>query len=518
MLHPELVRALSLGCTFPSELFTHSRHTQSNQSALCINQALRSDSTHLTKYPYDLCFCTQCASDVAIFGYHLIRDAIRCLPDKFESANGEQTTRTKLVSLWEKGSRGSRIEIGRLLASTFYPRKHKDGKPFDNSDGKDSWDQPMERVLPNLYGKWVIENGVDNRPNCLGKFQLLIALGDLLKVKMLAISPLYSSSCLLQKYRSTACSAVLTCYEKTGLMLEEKRRESLERIISHGKKTNERPPLQHFAVIYEIGNNEWMLVDPNSGMASIIDERDALLNAYDTLEHHKDTAPGATLIFEANNSSLYEKLLRQTEEACEKITALKNKITSAKNWDELKQIFQQHGLIKEMLTENVSVVNLSDLELRFDSHAQMLWKKFNSSCPDNLEPLTVDQFDELRSTVVYRYLVKHESEMLSEYQVNLALGRITHPINEISRPHFRAAHATISHVALDLSENPEISSQTEQILYAFGIAEASLYNVVCTNRGFSEHANRARKILMNQPKTGTLARSLFSKEGGSDVA
>lgn len=518
MLHPALIEALSRGCNFPSGLFTHTNHTLSNESALCINQALRSDSLHSTKYPYNLCFCTQCASDVEVFGNHLIRSAIRCLPDKFESANGEQTTRTKLVSLWEKGSRGSRIEIGRLLASTFYPRRHKDGRHFDNSDGKDSWDQPMERVLPNLYGKWVIENGVDNRPNCLGKFQLLIALGDLLKVKMLAISPLYSSSCLLQKYRTAACSAILACYEKTRLMLEEKRRESLEKIISHGKKTDERPPLQHFAVIYEIGNNEWMLVDPNSGMTSIIEERDALLNAYNTLEHHKDTAPGATLLFEANNSSLCEKLLRQTKEACEKITALKDEISSAKNWDKLKQIFHKHGLIKEMLTENVSVVNLSDLELRFDSHAQMLWKKFNSSCPDNLEHLTVDQFDELRSTVIYRYLVRHESEMLSEYQVNLALGRITHPLNEISRPHFRAAHATISHVALDLSENLDISSQTEQILCTFGIAEASLYNVVCTNRGFSEHANRAKKILMNQPKTGTLAQSLFSNKGEGYVA
>ena len=121
----------------------------------------------------------------------LVRSATKALPDQVEWFNTKSNSTTEislaeLSSKWRHGSIFVKKEIGKALASTLHPRTHADGSKVNHSDGHDSYDQPSERVLPELYGRWQISLGADNRPNCLGKFQLLIAFGNLFGTQMLA--------------------------------------------------------------------------------------------------------------------------------------------------------------------------------------------------------------------------------------------------------------------------------------------------------------------------------------------
>ena len=157
----------------------------------------------------------------------LVCSATKALPDQIEwfdtkSNAVEQISLAELSSKWRDGSIFVKKEIGKALASTLHPRTHADGSKVDHSDGHDSYDQPSERVLPELYGQWQISLGADNRPNCLGKFQLLIAFGNLFDAQMLALAPLRYAGSTASEYRARACRLIYDTLQDAADLRERK--------------------------------------------------------------------------------------------------------------------------------------------------------------------------------------------------------------------------------------------------------------------------------------------------------
>ncbi len=514
MFHPELVLALAEGVHFEPGLFSHSEHTAGSYCAHARNQHLRRpDSEYTEAYPYDLRFCPECRKDISKFAARLLTSATACLPETMPWMKGDERADISLraiVNKWIHGSKWTRLEIGRELVSVLCPEKRADGSPFKNRNGEDSYDQPRERVLPRLYGQWDVKKGADNRPNCLGKFQLLVAFGELCQAKMLATSPLIYSSDILQISREVACKHVLECYHECGFILGLKRFESLCRIMNHRELQEGLPKLVHSSVLYKIGKGCWMLVDPNWGIASIMENGRELDSLYDKLEAVSQSAPGASILLESISPQMSWLFVESLKLSCSNIKKIHTQIHEAKNWNMLRALFVKYGIAGEIASW--------DIGMSFEEMAILLWSKGNLDClrrAGALSSLNEEDFEELKDTLIYQYLMRFEREMLGSYQMGVLKGEISHPLSEVSLPHFRLGIDTLSHVAQDLG--PEIAGQTEGILFPFGLAEARLYNVLCSGGyGFNGHAERARLILENQESHGKLAHSFFVLEGESE--
>ncbi|HMO17346.1 MAG TPA: hypothetical protein PKA63_03930 [Oligoflexia bacterium] len=465
----------------------------------------------------------------------ITRDAINSLPDFFEWCSGDYPEIKNRLSLqgilgkWVNGSNRMRLEIGRLLASTLHPSNSANGTKKCYKDGADYFDQPKERVLPLLYGKWIHELGADNRPNCLGKFQLLVAFGSLLKVDMLAVSPLRYTTRVLNDYRSAACSVIIETASKYGLQISAKRLSSLADVISHSKDRYSYPDLQHFAVLYRISKDEWMLVDPNAGLASISENSIEISTMYDELERVRKIAPGASLFHV--NSNLEEELkehLKNVNECSLRIQKLARGASRCKDWEELFAFFIEEGLADDLLGWNDFIdITVRDKSNRFELIAKRLIQDARRSESDNPEScdnhndnnvdLSTLSVSEIAETLIYRFLKRGEDEMRNYLLQNVILGKAMHPLSEVSLAQFRMATATISHVAYDISL--EEGLRAEEILYSFGLNEGQLYNVALgalpNNPKCSEHAERAKKLLLMQAHSGNSVRR-FLKKGGSN--
>lgn len=513
MITQSVIDVLREGVTLPENIFKHSIHDQKGSYALSINHRLRLKAeTNGIAYPFDVQFCSLCKKDIITFGEYLIGDAKRCLPEYVQWGEGKKLSLNQLVQKWKDGRWGTRLEIGRTLAEQLHPSHYEDGTPFDNQHGQDSYNQPRNRVLPNLYGKWVIEKGASNIPNCIGKFQLLIAFGKLCGTKMLAISPLTTSSEKLNVAREKVSKRILACYQKTGIQLDPKRLTSLLKTALHTRSRMHLPPLQHFAVIYEIDPERWLLVDPNCGLASVMDESSLMSIIHHDLSCMQHTCPGGTILYQKTTNDPYEEYWSETCAACDTVERLTRTLEQTKNWYELKKILFTEKMVSSLIGDDIQI-GVESLDRRLDTSAYRFWKKHNPSCPENLDHVSSEEFQELKNTIIYRFLVSQEVRMLTNYSVEKSLGQVSHPLSEISLPLFRAASSTISHVALDLSEEPEAAAETERFLYRFGIAEAHLYNVLCTGDRCDDHAQRAKEILALQPAQGQLLKGFFEGKG-----
>ena len=532
MFSQEVLHALAMGVGIDAESFAGSGNPISSPgkfSAHSFCQQLRLDfdrdnhaDSHqsVTNFPWDHHFEAANATVMHELAKHLQKACSRVLPDKvswFDSRKNENTTLTvaEIVSKWNQGTAATRHEIGRVLASTLHPMKYADGSDVDYSKGSDSYDQPRERVLPKLYGPWQHELAANNRPNCLGKFQLLVAMGARLGCEMLAITPLLYSSSQMNNFRAQAASQIYRTLESLPFAFSEKRMKSVFRVMWQRKLNAQLPPLQHYAVLYRIDFDKWMLVDPNSGIASMAKDPERLSGVYRSLNELIGVAPGASvLVHESAEAKHLESHLQSCKQAAAKISALSSQLAQTNDWVTLQDLLFEHQIAQSILAwDDFMDVVCSTKKLAFTEAVKRLWTE---SYPDeslDLANLSSADFDRLRETLVYRFLTRSESEMLSDFRMGVLRGKAFHPVYEISLAPFRMATATASHVAYDLSE--EIGHKTEEILYSFGIAEGHLCNVA-SGVGFnrdSEHVRRALELLELQAVHGTLARRLLSGKG-----
>lgn len=452
-------------------------------------------------------------------GEAVITAAGECLPREIlwfdcDAQQAKPISLQQFCARWHAGSMASRLELGRALAATFHPKKHADGSAVDYSKGADSYDQPAERVLPRCYGQWELAKAADNRPNCLGKFQLLVALGRLLGLEMLCLTALDYATTLTNQYRALAAREVYRTSVELGVFLNPKRQEGLLKIIRQQVINESLPPLQHFAVLYRVRSDCWMLVDPNSGLASYAGEPQAFERALQALEKLNAKAPGASLLCgdTAQESGLKERL-QQVASAREVALQVVPLLKMARSYAELLQRVTISPIGDALLeSDDALEIVRSDTLGRMDELLAKLWQKAHS---DIRFERSSEQVPQLLETIVYRYLKAGESEMLSQHQLDVLLGKAFPPRYELSLVPFRLATATISHVAFAL--DTEVGFDTEELLYSFGIAEGHLYNVASGVRfsRASTHTDRAVRLLQLQSQHGTLARRFFTvKEKG----
>ena len=397
----------------------------------------------------------------------LIRSATKALPDKVEWFNTKSNSvkpisLAELSSKWRNGSTFVKKEIGKALASALHPKTRADGSKVDHSDGHDSYDQPLERVLPELYGQWQIQLGADNRPNCLGKFQMLIAFGNLFGAQMLALAPLRYAGTTGFEYRAKACRMIYDTLQTLPICVSEKRQASLFRVFKQKWINGSLPPLQHFAIAYRVDDSNWLLVDPNSGLSSMMPNSEAMNEARIQLDQHQQTAPGASLLFHnTHEEPRYQENLELTNRSCETVTQIAGQLAGSKDWQTLKQLLFDSGIAPAMLSwDDFMDITGSN---RFDKIALRLYNKaYKEKDEPEFTSLAEVDFEKLRETLMYRYLTFGESEILNHYLCQREFGVVSHPLYEVSLAKFRMATATISHVALDIS--PEMGRETEEIL------------------------------------------------------
>ena len=466
------------------------------------------------------CYCLAEKMVTERIAQALICSATKALPSKVEwfdtkSSSVKEISLGELSSKWQNGNIFVKKEIGMALASTLHPRTHADGSKVDHSDGHDSYDQPSERVLPELYGQWQISLAADNRPNCLGKFQLLIAFGNLFGAQMLALTPLRYAGSTASEYRAKACRIIYDTLQELPIQVSEKRQASLFKVFKQRWVNDSLPPLQHFSIAYRVDDSNWLLVDPNSGLSSMMPNSNEMNEARVQLEQHQQTAPGASLLFcNTDEEKRYQQNLALTKSSCKLVTQIAPQLAESKDWQALMQLLTDSGIAPTMLSwDDFMDITGSN---RFEKIALRL---YNQAYKKKEEPeftsLAEVDFEKLRETMVYRYLTFGESEILNHYRCQKEYGMVSHPLYEISLAEFRMATATISHVALNIS--PEVGRATEEILYAFGIAEGHLYNVALGCKSFqSETTQHAMQLLKLQAHRGKLAsRLVFSGDESS---
>ena len=452
----------------------------------------------------------------------LISSATKALPDKVKwfdtkSNSVNEISLAEISSKWRNGSIFVKKEIGQALASTLHPRTHADGSKVDHSDGHDSYDQPSERVLPEFYGKWQNSLGADNRPNCLGKFQLLIAFGNLFDAQMLALAPLRYAGNTGFEYRAKACRMIYDTLQELPIQVSNKRQASLFKVFKQKWINDSLPPLQHFAIAYRVDDANWLLVDPNSGLSSMMPNSEEMNEARAQLEQHQQTAPGASLLFcNTIEEQRYQRNLELTKRACELITKVAPQLAESEDWQTLKQHLTDFGIAPAMLGwDDFMDITGSN---RFDKIASRLYNKaYNEKKEPEFTSLAQVDFKKLRETLMYRYLTFNESEILNHYLCQKEYGVVAHPLYEVSLAEFRMTTATISHVSLDISS--KIGWDTEKILFTFGIAEGHLYNVALGYNGFqSESSIRAMQLLKLQAHRGKHASGLVFSGDESNVS
>jgi len=471
------------------------------------------------------------------FALKLLDSAGKSLPETIKWFSNKETKKetisfNSLASKWRQGSEHVQHEVGRALATALHPMKDANGKDVDFRSGSDSYDQPRERVLPALYGKWDPELGANNRPNCLGKFQLLIAFGHLVNAEMLALTPLIYGSSSMSGYRVKACRMIYDLVQELPIKVSEKRQKSLFNVIKQMWINNSLPELQHFAVLYRMKDSKWLLIDPNLGLSTVMKNTAEIDEIRSELFDLQEQAPGASVLLRDDKElSKYQHFVDIVEKNCAKVSEIKQQIAEANDWPSLKALLFESGIANEMLGwDSFFDITDRDKSKRFDKVALFLYnqayevkkkvKKDEQSEEEQEKEVKAEKiekkyyfiaetdFEKLRETLVYRYLQYGDVEITGLYRHLKVYGQAVHPLYELSLPEFRVATATISHTAYDLSL--ELGRETEEILFAFGIAEGHLFNVALGGDGFTaDNPELALKLLKLQACHGKLAQRLL---------
>ena len=93
------------------------------------------------------------------------------------------------------------------------------------SADEDRADQPSERVLPKMFGKWDPDTG--NRANCLGKAIMLAGFGKLCGVDMMSVTPMLTLNANAHRYFGLAAEGIYKFLEEKQIAFSETRRLSL---------------------------------------------------------------------------------------------------------------------------------------------------------------------------------------------------------------------------------------------------------------------------------------------------
>lgn len=258
-------------------------------------------------------------ASLTCLGEALQARAIRCLPVQFDVENREYCfldkltlplTPEQLAQTWRGGDRKTRLQVAKLLAATFVTAK-EDRVSYE----ADRRDQPAERVLPARYGRWHLRRG--SRANCLGKAIMVAGFAKMAQARALAVIPTRLSCNEERHHRGLAARICLEELEAANVPLSRGRRRSLESVVGSGRSADRDVSWLHMSIAMDMGKGEWVLVDPNMGMASVIPETWEGNDAYETLIYCEQVLPGLSLLRQIPDSrSRFQGYLELTQLNC----------------------------------------------------------------------------------------------------------------------------------------------------------------------------------------------------------
>ena len=230
--------------------------------------------------------------DLAISAY------VPCLPSYLRPWGNDLDTRElraftgsacQLAERWTSQTPDLRRLSLSLLMETLSP-ENRDRK----SNLEDRADQPPERVLPRYFGPWSSQ-GSRHRANCLAKAIFLAAFARYAQVKkMLMVTPFTSVHRFRERARGRAAAAVLKSLEAMGFPWTPARLCGLRDIVLFGIDEEQERSFPHYSLACEVGDENWVLVDPNCGMMSELPSGWELSQGWSKLRGLRNSVPGAS--------------------------------------------------------------------------------------------------------------------------------------------------------------------------------------------------------------------------------
>ena len=139
--------------------------------------------------------------------------------------------------------------------------------------------------------------------------------------------------------------------QELPIQVSEKRQASLFKVFKQKWVNDSLPPLQHFSIAYRVDDSNWLLVDPNSGLSSMMPNSNEMNEARVQLEQHQQTAPGASLLFcNTDEEKRYQQNLALTKSSCKLVTQIAPQLAESKDWQALMQLLTDSGIAPTMLS------------------------------------------------------------------------------------------------------------------------------------------------------------------------
>ncbi len=362
-------------------------------------------------------------------------------------------TLDELIAKWNRANDGICLEVARLLADVFCPRFNSQGVRANELPNLDLYSTRLERILPEQYGQWIVEKGSDNTPNCLGKFQLLVAFGKRIEAPMMAIVPLIAHYQISNYYRAQFARQTLDFMEAHRIGLSEERHSSLQSVIAFVEQAQRYDHLQHYAVAYRLASGKWILVDPNMGMASFALEGWELDRRYAELSADRKAHPLEMVIEMSPEYGI-----------------------------ECRQIARKFEVTQLRLAEELSGMRHTETEEQIEEHA-------------------------------YVRLTSFQRELGQMKRLKQWTASLRHPAIEIGLAEPRLAAATLSHIGYECSL--DAGDQIDRQLVRLGGPQGHLYNVASTlyraSRIEREEAKGAMRALAKLPIVSIANQGLMAK-------
>lgn len=414
-----------------------------------------------------------------LVGDSLVDAAVECLPENLR-LNAPR---------WNALSSPKQIAMCRELYEATLSVESRNG---EFTWQQDTFDQPISRILPRLYGK-VGEGG---RPNCLGKAQLLAAFAKLAGAKAYGVTPVIGTYWNYRRHRGDIARRVLRAVRNAEIQLLPNHRRSLESIAEEGNVNPSGPSRFHLAVIFELQDGDWLLVDPNSNVFGLVPNPTKLRRKCQRLDWATRVSPGMTSQIVFNDS-----ILRSRKHACANVPQVLSEMGELTTLPDGGRMSSEVALEHFQRTEAFKAY-AKDLGGKTNAAGAVLglrdWLGLPASGTDPGAPEIT-----FRDALAQFRLI----HLVNRFDATWEAGESARhdPIVELSNLHFSIACGTISHAAIEMGYGERAEQLLQRhcfnqfrLLYAGAFPEREQSEVPIT-AARKKRANLAYRVLASLP-------------------
>lgn len=263
---------------------------------------------------------------IQLLGEHIVAEATKCLPQEA----------IEMAEEWKDASPERQVEIARDLYFLFGSASQQKEREMNwqtmwqslNDDLRHNYsDTGEETFLPHLYGKWDKENCL---ANCLGKTQMLVAFGRLVKTPVLVVDPIVGARDTINEWRAEVCQEMHDDIMSRGIYPDEQMWESMM-ASRHLRMMQEfRLPNFHSGAALQLGDGRWALIDPHGLDWGVFPDVWQIDNIWQMLCKYQEVLPGLSLI--GHDHGIFEKLHREAIAKVENLIAKSRALESS--WGE----------------------------------------------------------------------------------------------------------------------------------------------------------------------------------------